>query len=152
METIRLNDFDYDLWTSGPEGAKRYWARVRSTGQVTEIDHEVMKYLRKEEKRGYRELADMTVRGTALSLDSPTSGEPGDWAEDRRANMKETEFGIFEEEFRNTLTPNQLAVYESCMLGSCGVREYARRKGVDHTAVIRTMKAIRKKTEKFFYA
>ncbi len=152
METIRLNDFDYDLWTSGPEGAKRYWARVRPTGEVTEIDHEVMKYLRKEEKRGYRELSEMTVRGTALSLDVPGCGEPGDWAEDRRSGIADLETAMTEEAFRKALTPNQLSVYESCMLGSCGVREYARRKGVDHTAVIRTMKAIRKKTEKFFYA
>lgn len=147
-----MNDFDYDLWTSDAEGVKRYWARVRSTGEVTEISHDVMKFLRKEEKKCYRELAETAVRGTALSLDAPNCGEPGDWAEDPRADMKETEFAVIEEEFRKALTPNQLAVYENCMLGSRGVREYAREKGIKHASVIRTMKAIRKKTEKFFYA
>ena len=111
--TVKMNDFDYDLWTSVSEGGKRYWARVRSTGEVTEISHDVMKFLRKEEKRCYRELAETAARGTALSLDAPIWGEPEDRAEDPCTDMEETEFAVLEEEFRRTLTTNQLAVYET---------------------------------------
>ena len=41
-------EFDYDLWTT--EDGK-CMVRVKNTGEVTEVDREVMKILRTEEKR-----------------------------------------------------------------------------------------------------
>ena len=41
-------EFDYDLWTT--EDGK-CMVRVKSTGEVTEVDRKVMKMLRAEEKR-----------------------------------------------------------------------------------------------------
>ena len=41
-------EFDYDLWTT--EDGK-CMVRVKSTGEVTEVDRKVMKILRTEEKR-----------------------------------------------------------------------------------------------------
>ena len=46
-------EFDYDLWTT--EDGK-CMVRVKSTGEVTEVDREVMKALRAEEKRIRRAL------------------------------------------------------------------------------------------------
>ena len=40
-------EFDYDLWTT--EDGK-CMVRIKSTGEVTEVDREVMKALRAEEK------------------------------------------------------------------------------------------------------
>ena len=54
---LKVKDFDYDLWTTVEDGVKHYWAKVRETGEITEISHEVMVYLRSEEKRIYREIA-----------------------------------------------------------------------------------------------
>ena len=48
---LKVKDFDYDLWTTVEDGVKHYWANVRETGEITEISHEVMVYLRSEEKR-----------------------------------------------------------------------------------------------------
>lgn len=48
----KAKDFDYDLWTS-PDG--KCFVRVRSTGEVSEISEETMKFLRAEEKRLFRE-------------------------------------------------------------------------------------------------
>ena len=41
-------EFDYDLWTT--EDGK-YMVRIKATGETTEVDHEVMKALRSEEKK-----------------------------------------------------------------------------------------------------
>ena len=41
-------EFDYDLWTT--EDGK-CMVRVKSTGEVTEVDRKVMRILRAEEKR-----------------------------------------------------------------------------------------------------
>ncbi len=46
-------DFDYDLWTT--EDGK-YMVRLKRTGEVTEVSHETMKYLRAEEKRVRRSM------------------------------------------------------------------------------------------------
>ena len=36
-----VKEFDYDLRTTVESGTKRYWAKVRATGELTEISHEV---------------------------------------------------------------------------------------------------------------
>ena len=42
-----LKDFDYNLWTTGENGVKKYFVGIKATGEVTEVDAEVMKLLRK---------------------------------------------------------------------------------------------------------
>ena len=51
MSTPYVKEFDYDLWTT-EDG--RCWAKIRSTGETTEISKEVMRLLRREEKALYR--------------------------------------------------------------------------------------------------
>lgn len=89
-------EFDYDLWTT--EDGK-CMVRIKSTGEVTEVDREVMKALRAEEKWMRRKMTGAPVPGaeeataTVLSLDfvSFEGGEdmspawledPHDYAED----------------------------------------------------------------------
>ena len=65
-------EFDYDLWTT--EDGK-CMVRIKSTGEVTEVDREVMKALRAEEKWMRRKMTGAPVPGaeeataTVLSLD-----------------------------------------------------------------------------------
>ncbi len=65
-------EFDYDLWTT--EDGK-WMVRIKSTGEVTEVDREVMKALRAEEKWMRRKMTGAPVPGaeeattTILSLD-----------------------------------------------------------------------------------
>jgi hypothetical protein len=67
-------EFDYDLWTT--EDGK-CMVRVKLTGEVTEVDREVMKLLRVEEKRLRRSTQGVPIqsgdenedRATILSLD-----------------------------------------------------------------------------------
>ena len=70
-------EFDYDLWTT--EDGK-CMVRVKSTGEVTEVDRKVMKMLRAEEKRIRRSMPASKDDGddettTLLSLDTRPEDE-----------------------------------------------------------------------------
>lgn len=58
-------EFDYDLWTT-EEG--KYMVRIRSTGEVAEVNRAVMRALRADEKRSRRASA-QGKRLSVLSLD-----------------------------------------------------------------------------------
>ena len=144
----KSKEFDYDLWTTDENGVKRYWAKVRSTGEVSEISSDVIKYLRSEEKRLYREYEISKEFGSILSLDVPVNDDKESWFEDHGAGMSEMETSIMEEEFRKTLTPLQLEVYEICILGDCEINEYSKRKNMDRKKIESTVKSIRRKFKK----
>lgn len=44
-----LKEFDYNLWTTEENGVKKYFVGVKATGEVTEVDAEVMKVLNAQE-------------------------------------------------------------------------------------------------------
>ena len=147
----KSKEFDYDLWTTNENGTKHYWARVKATGEVTEVSYEVMKFLRAEEKRVYREIEAAQKRGTTLSLDVPHDEEKEYWLEDNGMGVCEMEIPIIEEKFRKLLTPNQLEIYENCLLGKEGIRSFARRKGVHHKAIEKSIAIIQVKFKEFYF-
>ena len=112
-------DFDYDLWTTGENEAKRYWVRIKATGEVTEVSHDVMKLLRKEDKRLYREYEESQNLGiTILSLDAPHDEERESWYADGCSSTISMQTSLEEKEFRRLLTKTQLRVYRECILGA----------------------------------
>ncbi len=146
----KVKEFDYDLWTTVEDGRKHYWAKVRSTGEITEISHEVIKYLRAEEKKAYREIEFGRNSESILSLDElHADNEESSWFEDHGIGMSEMETPIMEEEFRKMLTPNQLEIYEQCLLGEYNIRDFARKKGVHHKAVEKSISQIQFKFKKY---
>lgn len=46
-----LKEFDYDLWAIEENGRKRYFARIKATGEETEVSLEVMRLLLRQEKQ-----------------------------------------------------------------------------------------------------
>ena len=73
MQTLK--EFDYNLWTTEENGIKKYWVGVKATGEVVEVDLEVMRLLRNEEKKLRREIEDQSEMGTVLSLDDVSNDE-----------------------------------------------------------------------------
>lgn len=147
---IKVKEFDYDLWTTSENGMKHYWARVRATGEVTEISHEVMSFLRTEEKRLYREFTAIQKFGSNLSLDVPHDDEKSSWEEDNSFSAIEMETKLEEEEFRHLLTAEQLDVYLHCILGDESATAYGKRHSKTQQAVTATIALIRKKAKKYF--
>ncbi|MGI6260408.1 MAG: hypothetical protein ACOYJR_01050 [Acutalibacteraceae bacterium] len=146
----KSKEFDYDLWTTTENGTKHYWARVKATGEVTEVSHEVMKFLRAEEKRVYREITAIKNHGSPLSLDAPHDEEKESWYEDHRAGVSEMETILFEEEFRKTLTPNQILVFDECLLGNMSETVFAVKHSISIPVACKRIAAVRKKAKKFF--
>ena len=95
-------EFDYDLWTA--EDGK-CMVRVKITGEVTEVDREVMNALRAEEKRIRRALRsnEGTVkdgiahqpRSFSLSAVSENEMEKSDWLVDPTSDFANVEARLF---------------------------------------------------------
>lgn len=141
-------DFEYDLWISD-DGA--CMVRIKSTGEVIEVEREVMRVPRLEEKRLRREIQTEQENGGQLFLKLQPTDETGEtWLVDTYDFQSELMVNIFKDKFCKTLTPTQLSIFRECLLGEHGVREYAWTHNVSHVAVLKTIMAIRKKFKKYF--
>ena len=151
-------EFDYDLWTT--EDGK-CMVRVKQTGEVTEVDRDVMKILRREEKQLRRSMTGAPIEGsengeesTILSLDY-VSTDGGDemeaaWLVDRYDSIKEAELKFVERDFRKTLTDKQRSVYVNCLLLGMSYKDFADETGVSYQSVQQSVALIQKKAKKFF--
>ena len=147
-------EFDYDLWTT--EDGK-CMVRVKATGETTEVDREIMKALRNEEKKLRRsydtggssdsEDGEETHSSTVLSLDAVPEDDvkSSAWLADPQNNIEAAEMELFIAEFRRSLSSNQREVFDVVLIGGMSVREYARLKGINHKSAVETVAAIRKK-------
>lgn len=142
--------FDYDLWTTEENGNKKYWVRVKSTGEVSEVDIETMRFLRCEEKALRRELENLS-QNSPLSLDYIKDDETNNgWMADEKDVVNELLFGLEEKAFMETLTEKQKDVFLNCMKNGVNAVQYANAIGVHFTTVYESINAIRKKYKKFF--
>lgn len=151
-------EFDYDLWTT--EDGKNM-VRIKSTGEVTEVDHDVMKTLRMEEKRlrrsygekadGDEEDAENKSNNSVLSLDAlPDEVKTGVWLADPYDFAEEFLFRLDLDEFKKLLTEKQQDVFQSCMVNGETYVSYADRNGIRAQSVQETARYIKKKAKKYF--
>jgi len=153
-------EFDYDLWTT--EDGK-CMVRVKLTGEVSEVDREVMKTLRTEEKKLRRSMTGVPISGcddpdetaTLFSLDFVSVADAEEmspaWLEDSFDMENSVMIRMLEEELRNCLTEKQLDIYLCCLLGGISYKDYADAKGVSYQSVQQVITLIRKKAQKIFF-
>ncbi len=144
---MKIREFEYDLWTTNDDGTKKYWVRIRLTGEVSEISHELIKVLRGEEKRLYRQIE---VGNTELSLDTPCDEERESWYGDHFQGGQCMALDLEEKEFRTYLTTKQLDVNMKCIRGGSSAVTYAKEHGITKQSVFDIVTAIRKKAKKYF--
>lgn len=152
-------EFDYDLWTT--EDGK-CMVRVKSTGEVTEVDRKVMKILRTEEKRIRRSYGSDSASenedgaennsNPVLSLDAMPEDDvkSAAWLADPCDLAEEVTMQLMVKTFYANLTAKQKGVFENCMIAGISLSAYAREIGVDYTTVQETRNVLRKKFKKFF--
>ena len=146
-------EFDYDLWTTGNG---KCMVRVKITGEVTEVDREVMKILRLEEKQMRRGFTssdpDDAKPQTILSLDvvNEEEVEGPAWLIDPHDYIQESATKRWIIAFRKTLTANQREVFDKVILGGMSVRKFAKLKGCNHKSVLETKNAVCKKIKNNF--
>lgn len=152
-------EFDYDLWTT--EDGK-CMVRVKSTGEVTEVDREVMKILRAEEKKLRRsygsgntsedEDGEEKPSDSVLSLDALPDDDvkSAAWLADPKDFTSEVMTEMLEADFLKELTPRELDVYTFCIRNGGDQQEYASTTGLSISRVCKIVAAIRKKAKKFF--
>ena len=151
MKTLR--EFDYDLWAVMDNGKKRYFARIKATGEETEISLEVMRLLLSQEKQMRREYAKLKNFGTVLSLDYIRNDEDVDeaaWLIDPRQNIEsDLLWEDLKDDFCKMLTDNQLSVFNECLINGKSQVAYAAEHGVTKQCVFDTIALIRKKAKNF---
>ena len=151
MKTIK--EFDYDLWAVEKNKTKKYFVRVKATGEVSEVSHEVMKVLLSEEKR-MRRNKEKSIYNPTLSLDyinTESKDAESYWLVDALQDVQEQHlFNEFKREFINNLTAKQKEIYFKCIIGEYSVTEYAVKTGKSRQAVMKTILQIREKAKKFF--
>ncbi len=145
-------EFAYDLWTT--EDGK-YMVRVKSTGEVTEVDRAVMRALRLEEKHLRRHYAHKEFEDTSdLSLDYisyPTESLDATWLVDLSQNLEAAYISHLNYmDFKKSLTPRQFSILQECLIEGKNLTEYAIETGITRQAVHESILLIRKKFEKFF--
>ena len=152
MKTLR--EFDYDLWAIVDNGKKRYFARVKATGEETEITLDVMRLLLSQEKQMRREYAKRKTVGTVLSLEAICDEEDvgeASWLIDAEQKI-ETDILLedLKDDFCKTLTDNQLSIFNECLINGKSQVAYAAEHGVTKQSVFDTILLIRKKAKKYF--
>ncbi len=149
-----LHEFDYDLWAIEDNGKKRYFARIKATGEETEISLKVMRLLLNQEKQMRREYAKRKSIGTVLSLDAICDGGDVDeaaWLQDKKQNVDmDILWSDLKDDFGKTLTDKQLSIFNECLIEGMSQTAYAAAHGVTFQMVNKQIQAIRKKAKKFF--
>ena len=157
-------EFEYDLWKS-EDG--HYFARVKTTGEVSAISRDIFRYLRCQEKETYRrqELKRVNGKGTAANesvkrkaaVEEPLSLDPMDEdVEESAWGYTELDFtdivclGMLLTEFERTLSEKQLEVYTCVLKNRETLQAFADRKGVTKRSVCYVLKKIHEKAEIFF--
>ena len=147
MSIPYVKEFAYDLWTT-EDG--RCWARIRATGEETEISREVMRELRKEEKQLIRQYEPLPSNPSRSELQSYNASHPlsidekqGDEASDEESSWLCDEFDlesdvihrVAEEGFLLKLPPRQADLYRCCVLLGWSKAEYAKKAGISKQRV-----------------
>lgn len=151
-------EFDYDLWTT--EDGK-CMVRVKATGETTEVDREVMKMLRNEEKKLRRSYdpsgssasgdEEETQPSTILSLDAVPEDDvkSSGWLADKEDFTDGVLTKLVIQDFRATLNSTHLAIFDQCLLGDKTIRAFAEEYGLRKSTVWDIANALRKNFKKF---
>lgn len=138
--------------------------RVKRTGEISEVDREVMRILRAEEKRLRRSKQGVPISGTEgktteerasvlslnyVSYEGCEDSEPY-WLIDPSSMEESIMFWMSEKAFRASLTPKQLDIYLNCIIGGQSKIKYAAANNMQRQSVYNAAELIRKKAENFF--
>ena len=148
-----LKEFDYDLWAIEENGRKRYFARIKATGEEAEVSLEVMRLLLRQEKQMRREYAKQQTIGPVLSLDAIRDGRSMDtaWLLDVRQRIdSEVLTAELTDAFCKTLTDSQRSIFTECLIEGKSQTAYAAEHGISVPMVNKQIRAIRGKAKIYF--
>jgi hypothetical protein len=149
-----LKEFDYDLWAIEENGRKRYFARIKATGEEAEVSLEVMRLLLRQEKQMRREYAKQQTIGPVLSLDAIRDGGSMDeaaWLLDVRQRIdSEVLTAELTDTFCKTLTDSQRSIFTECLIEGKSQTAYAAEHGISVPMVNKQIRAIRGKAKIYF--
>jgi len=145
------SEFDYGLWTTQEQNGKKYWARIKITGEVIEISAEIMRYLNLEDKRMRRHIEEATAANVAVySIDTPT--DDGLTMMDTVSDSFDLEEDITNKmlihELKNQLSSGQLNYFIEVFEHGKTLSEYAKEHGISPAAAHKRSAKIANKLKK----
>lgn len=147
------SEFDYDLWTTNYNGIIKYWSRVKSTGEVTEINEEIMRFLNSEDKRLRRHLMQASdAEVSVLSLDMPLESGLSllDTLEDSTDIEDMVTNHMMITKIKEQLTPGQLKYFIKVFEQGQKLSEYAAEQGIAVSTAHGISEKVKKKFKNFF--
>ncbi|MDD4492980.1 MAG: hypothetical protein PHV32_01295 [Eubacteriales bacterium] len=144
--------FDYDLWTTDENGEKKYWTRIKSSGEVTEVSEEIFRYMNSEDKKIRRQITEtINASGTVYSLDA--TNEDGLTLLDTINDSFDLEASYmmhsFFESFKETLPDIQRTFFSEVFENGQTIQDYAIAHGISGSAAYKVNDKINKKLKKF---
>lgn len=147
------NDFDYNLWKDNKGNC---FVRVKSTGEVSEVSVEVLRLLRLEEVRTYREKQGIPVyvlKDGRMAEMERCQAIPLEFIENdikyTNNRLSECENNVFlntlEAEIKKVLTVREYFVYRHCLIQGKRISQYAQEIGVSQPYISKLITKIRKK-------
>lgn len=159
--------YDYDLWK---DENGRCFVRVKETAEVTEVSEDVMRLLRREEKRMRRASTpfdeqkedsflyrcfyavnhplSLNVSPEGMSEDDDSYGE--EWYPSCADTEREAFDSLLQAEMAQQLAPRQEDVFRKCLLEEEGVYEYAHSEGISFQSAYYTLQKAKEKLKKFY--
>jgi len=144
--------FDYDLWTTDENGEKKYWTRIKSTGEVSEVSEEIFRYMNSEDKKIRRQVNEtIHVSGIVYSLDA--TNEDGLTLLDTISDPYDLEGSYMLhsllESFKETLPDSQRLLFTEVFENGQTIQGYAIAHGISGSAAYKVNDKINKKLKKF---
>lgn len=146
-------EFDYDLWTTVENGKKRYWTRVKASGEVAEVNEEIFRYMNNEDKKIRRQISDANdVTGTIYSLDA--ANEDGitilDSLRDSFDLEQTVEIETLIKNFKESLTEHQKDFFVEVIEQGDSLSAFGRAHGITRIAAHHLEKKVTEKLKRFY--
>ena len=146
------SEFDYDLWTTEENGIKRYWTKIKASGEVTEVNKEIFRYMNSEDKNLRRRITEtIDEAGTIYSLDAVYESGLSllDVLSDPFSVEESYVLKSFMESFEKTLPENQRKLFVEVYEKGQTIQDYAALNGISGSAAYKINDKITKKIKKF---
>ena len=148
------SEFDYDLWTTEENGIKRYWTKIKASGEVTEVNKEIFRYMNSEDKNLRRRITEtIDEAGTIYSLDAVYESGLSllDVLSDPFSVEESYVLKSFMESFEKTLPENQRKLFVEVYEKGQTIQDYAELNGISGSAAYKINDKITKKIKKFAF-
>ncbi len=142
-------EYEYAYWYKSINGETTYWIKVKTTGEIAQCNSREQWMEINKAERDYCRIEKNWDRLVVFSYDALSGGTLDHCFGDNSTIEKEIVFSIVVEDFRKTLTPVQLDLFDECICSGESLRSYTARMGKSPGTTHKTLVTILEKLKNF---